>query len=152
MQPSNILLVAQRIPISLLELNTFGHAVCALLIYLVWWEKPFEVDHPTILRSHELWEHFALFWTETQPTLSMIQMDRKFKQLLLRDKEFQKLDEVGSFATSSETFYVLAGRVEIHSLHTFVFHSTLVLSSWVPLAASNASGSLRTRQCFEKPR
>ncbi|KAI4115615.1 MAG: hypothetical protein LQ345_003831 [Seirophora villosa] len=109
--------VAQRIPISLLELNTFGHAVCALLIYLVWWEKPFEVDHPTILRSHELWEHFALFWTETQPTLSMIQMDRKFNQLLLRDKEFQKLDEVGSFATSSETFYVLAGRGSLFSSH-----------------------------------
>lgn len=32
--------VAQHIPISLLELNTFGHAVCALLIYLLWWEKP----------------------------------------------------------------------------------------------------------------
>ncbi|KAI4087558.1 MAG: hypothetical protein LQ344_006711 [Seirophora lacunosa] len=95
--------IAQRIPISLLELNTFGHAVCALLIYLVWWEKPFEVDHPTILRSHELWEHFALFWTETQPTLSMIQMDHgalfsshlKKYQLEMDEENGQDLIRVG---------------------------------------------------------
>ena len=35
--------------ISLLELNTFVHAVCALLIYLLWWNKPLDVDQPTIL-------------------------------------------------------------------------------------------------------
>lgn len=33
--------LAQRIPISLLELNTFGHCICAVLIYLLWSEKPF---------------------------------------------------------------------------------------------------------------
>ena len=38
--------LAQKIPISLLELNTFGHAICALLIYYLWWEKPFEVESP----------------------------------------------------------------------------------------------------------
>ncbi|MCJ1477821.1 hypothetical protein MMC13_006494 [Lambiella insularis] len=26
--------------ISLLELNTFAHALCALLVYLLWWSKP----------------------------------------------------------------------------------------------------------------
>lgn len=41
--------VSEHIPISLLELNTFGHAVCALLIYVLWWDKPFEVDYPTVL-------------------------------------------------------------------------------------------------------
>ncbi|KAM0805981.1 hypothetical protein BDR22DRAFT_194100 [Usnea florida] len=46
--------LAQRIPISLLELNTFGHAVCALLIYLLWWEKPFEVDYPTMTKGQIL--------------------------------------------------------------------------------------------------
>ncbi|KAL8818688.1 MAG: hypothetical protein Q9223_002725, partial [Gallowayella weberi] len=46
--------LAQHIPISLLELNTFGHAVYALLIYLLWWEKPFDVDYPTMLESRSL--------------------------------------------------------------------------------------------------
>ena len=47
-------------PISLLELNTFGHAVCALLIYILWWNKPFEVDYPTVARGQRLWDLTAL--------------------------------------------------------------------------------------------
>lgn len=54
--------VAQRVPISLLELNTFGHAVCLLFIYLLWWEKPFEVDIPTEVHSQVLLDMFALAW------------------------------------------------------------------------------------------
>ncbi|KAI4220082.1 MAG: hypothetical protein LQ349_008175, partial [Xanthoria aureola] len=50
--------LAQRIPISLLELNTFGHAVCALFIYLLWWEKPFEVDIPTISAKRRALEDY----------------------------------------------------------------------------------------------
>lgn len=41
---------AQRLGISLLELNTFGHAVCALAIYLAWWRKPLDVEEPEQLR------------------------------------------------------------------------------------------------------
>lgn len=54
--------VAQRIPISLLELNTCAHAICALLIYLLWWEKPFEVDLPTIVHNDALWNACAWRW------------------------------------------------------------------------------------------
>ncbi|CCC07962.1 unnamed protein product [Sordaria macrospora k-hell] len=32
--------------ISLLELNTFGHAVCTLIIYGLWWSKPLSIDEP----------------------------------------------------------------------------------------------------------
>ena len=58
--------VAQRIPISLLELNTFGHAVCALFIYLLWWEKPFEIDMPTIVHNEALLNMYALAWLHTK--------------------------------------------------------------------------------------
>lgn len=54
--------VTQHISISLLELNTFGHAVCALMIYLIWWEKPLDVDYPTVLQSRTLWKIAALRW------------------------------------------------------------------------------------------
>ena len=53
-------IVIQQMPISLLELNTFGHAVLALLIYVLWWEKPFDVDHPSIVKSHLLAKRRAL--------------------------------------------------------------------------------------------
>ncbi|KAL8805232.1 MAG: hypothetical protein Q9182_002107 [Xanthomendoza sp. 2 TL-2023] len=52
--------IAQHKPITLLELNTFGHAVCALLIYLLWWNKPFGVDYPTSLEGRSLQKLRAL--------------------------------------------------------------------------------------------
>ena len=37
--------------ISLLELNTFAHALCTLLIYLLWWNKPLDVEEPTTING-----------------------------------------------------------------------------------------------------
>lgn len=37
--------------ISTLELNTFAHAVCTLLIYFLWWDKPLDIEEPTIIRG-----------------------------------------------------------------------------------------------------
>ncbi|EGZ76880.1 hypothetical protein NEUTE2DRAFT_123500 [Neurospora tetrasperma FGSC 2509] len=37
---------AQGLAASLLELNTFGHAVCTLIIYSLWWSKPLSIDKP----------------------------------------------------------------------------------------------------------
>lgn len=41
--------VCQGVPISLLELNTVAHSLCALLIYLLWWDKPFDIGEPTLI-------------------------------------------------------------------------------------------------------
>jgi len=38
--------LGQRVGISLLELNTLGHALCAFLIYWIWWDKPLDVRNP----------------------------------------------------------------------------------------------------------
>ncbi|KAF2669465.1 hypothetical protein BT63DRAFT_261688 [Microthyrium microscopicum] len=37
--------------ISLLELNTFAHALCTLLTYILWWNKPFDVEEPIVIRG-----------------------------------------------------------------------------------------------------
>ncbi|KAK3348963.1 hypothetical protein B0T25DRAFT_481303 [Lasiosphaeria hispida] len=39
--------------VSLLELNTFAHAVCALIAYLLWWRKPLDVEEPTLIRGDD---------------------------------------------------------------------------------------------------
>ena len=44
----------QGLPISLLELNTFGHAACALLIYALWWHKPHDVSEPYLLAGEDV--------------------------------------------------------------------------------------------------
>lgn len=51
--------VIQRKAISLLELNTFAHAFCALLIYALWWHKPQDVEEPTLLQGEKEWEMCA---------------------------------------------------------------------------------------------
>ena len=49
--------LVQGYSIGLLELNVFGHALCALLIYSLWWHKPLDVSEPTILeQSERSWE------------------------------------------------------------------------------------------------
>ena len=42
--------VAQRLPITLLELNAFAHSLCALLVYLLWWHKPLAIERATSLQ------------------------------------------------------------------------------------------------------
>lgn len=39
--------MAQGLPISLVELNTFAYTVCTLLIYYFWWDKPLDIEEPT---------------------------------------------------------------------------------------------------------
>ncbi|KAL8960938.1 MAG: hypothetical protein Q9183_005380, partial [Haloplaca sp. 2 TL-2023] len=41
--------LGQHLPVSLLELNTFAHAICALLVYVLWWNKPLDVHEPTVI-------------------------------------------------------------------------------------------------------
>jgi len=39
----------EDLPISLLEINTCGHVACAMVLYLLWWSKPFDVQDPSLL-------------------------------------------------------------------------------------------------------
>lgn len=40
---------AQHLPVSLLELTTLAHAFCMFVAYMLWWNKPFEVEQPVII-------------------------------------------------------------------------------------------------------
>ena len=40
-----------HLPLTLLEINTLGHVVCALLMYLFWLQKPLDVNEPTVLEG-----------------------------------------------------------------------------------------------------
>jgi len=40
--------------VSLLELNTFAHALCALLCYMLWWNKPHDVHHPLTIQGSSM--------------------------------------------------------------------------------------------------
>lgn len=42
--------LTQGLAISFLELNTFGHALCTLFIYFLWWDKPLDIGEPELIR------------------------------------------------------------------------------------------------------
>jgi hypothetical protein len=46
--------------ISLLELNTFLHALCCLVIYLAWWWKPLNIGEPELIKTNT--EHTCKIW------------------------------------------------------------------------------------------
>lgn len=43
--------LSEDLAVSLLELNTFAHCVSTLLIYMFWWDKPYEVDSYVFIES-----------------------------------------------------------------------------------------------------
>ena len=52
--------LASHLPLTLLEINTIGHVLCALLIYFFWLRKPLDVNEPTALTGE--WTHPICAW------------------------------------------------------------------------------------------
>ncbi|KAF4637087.1 hypothetical protein G7Y89_g991 [Cudoniella acicularis] len=59
--------VAQGLSISLLELNTFGHCIIALIIFGAWWDKPLDVSYPTLVEGEAYQETLAWMWMRSFP-------------------------------------------------------------------------------------
>ena len=78
-----------------MELNTFGHAICALLIYVLWWEKPFEVDYPTEIRGQSILDILALDIMRSEPSNAVMSYQRELGAYLARDPRYNALAEVG---------------------------------------------------------
>ena len=58
--------LCQNLSISLLELNTFAHGICALLTYCMWWDKPLDVEEPVLMEGekiHDVCSIMGLFWS-----------------------------------------------------------------------------------------
>jgi len=53
---------AQSLVVTQLELNAFAHAICALMIYCLWWHKPLDVNEPTIIAAEPIHSLAAIGW------------------------------------------------------------------------------------------
>ena len=58
--------VAYGLPVTLLEVNTIGHVICAFLIYTIWWHKPQLVSEPTPLRGEWVQPICAYMWMSSR--------------------------------------------------------------------------------------
>ncbi|EPE26362.1 hypothetical protein GLAREA_02274 [Glarea lozoyensis ATCC 20868] len=73
------------LPITLLEINTVGHCLCVLAIYLIWWNKPLHVLEPITLTG-EFMRGFTSYafmrsemHEETMGNVSDVWRDKKAK-------------------------------------------------------------------------
>ncbi|EKM56212.1 uncharacterized protein PHACADRAFT_209689 [Phanerochaete carnosa HHB-10118-sp] len=39
----------RSLPLSLFEVSTLAHAICAVTTYAIWWNKPFDIAEPTVI-------------------------------------------------------------------------------------------------------
>jgi hypothetical protein len=57
--------LSQQFTISLLELNTFAHALCTLLVYILWWHKPLDIKGTTLVHGPFMTQLTALLLVQS---------------------------------------------------------------------------------------
>ena len=54
--------ISQKLPLSLLELNTFAHALCTIIVYILWWRKPLDIEQPLLVHEDRMRPLLAYMW------------------------------------------------------------------------------------------
>jgi len=93
--------VSKGLPLTLLEVHTIAHMFCALIMYLLWWTKPYEMGSPIICDDPNIVAMAALFSLHDQAdtnfsrrcaTTDSIDM-ATIKNVECRPKEGPQVDE-----------------------------------------------------------
>lgn len=83
---------AQRLPVSMLELNAFAHALCTLAVYVLWWHKPLDVSQPVFVSEEELDPLLAYMWMASETSrLPGKQGDEVNSYEVGKDPEFEAI-------------------------------------------------------------
>lgn len=53
--------LAQRLPLTLLEVHTLAHIFCAFAMYAIWFKKPYDVHSPIVLEDEDITDLAAFF-------------------------------------------------------------------------------------------
>lgn len=94
--------ILQSLPITLLELNTFAHCLCALIIYLLWWHKPLGIEEATTLPIRD--SHAVKLWACLNQGNSVYGTHRRTKTTIS-----QILRRIKWWFTFSARFEILPG-------------------------------------------
>ncbi|KAK4165533.1 hypothetical protein QBC43DRAFT_299378 [Cladorrhinum sp. PSN259] len=54
--------VGQKLPLSQLEINTLAHAMCTIVVYIMWWKKPLDVEVPVLITDRRVRPLLAYCW------------------------------------------------------------------------------------------
>jgi hypothetical protein len=86
--------VGQQLPLSLLELNTFAHAICTIIVYFIWWKKPLDVERPVLITSERARPLLAFMWMSSKTSARADIKDHGDRTYTVgRDPEFEAIDQ-----------------------------------------------------------
>jgi hypothetical protein len=74
--------LAQYLPISLLELNTFAHGICTIFAIYFWWDKPQDIEQPTLLPLDRIQPLCAFFWMHSKLSESRLTYNQEPRAFL----------------------------------------------------------------------
>ncbi|KAI1627818.1 hypothetical protein EDD37DRAFT_277949 [Exophiala viscosa] len=75
------------LPITLLEINTVAHVVCALMMYALWWHKPLNISEPVVIKGDGIHSFCSAMWMFSEFSS---QKDHEFTKKFERS-EFESL-------------------------------------------------------------
>lgn len=135
------------LPITLLEVNTLAHIMCAMIIYILWWDKPKLINEPTKLHGRWVPPMSAYMYMSSQ-----ISGWKRMKPGILKkdwiDPEFSILALKPSTARNSELGILAPIQEASSSKQRLAFIASLrsISTASIPrLRAGSDCGSLTTR-------
>jgi len=101
---------ASKLLVTALELNTLAHSICALLVYSLWWDKPLDIQDPTLLIGSYFPPLVALSWEAAVVNLyDKKQYEVKYRKCLPRALGYKSNVEFDVRRTNIENREVLEG-------------------------------------------
>lgn len=85
-----IVRLSQKLTISLLELNTFAHALCTLVVFGLWWDKPLYIDQPSLLRGQDVEEITTFLLVLSGCNEKFVSATQQEQQFFRIQKDFPK--------------------------------------------------------------
>jgi hypothetical protein len=130
--------VSVGLPITQLELATMAFIVCALVMYTLWWDKPYDVEHTTVI-MHDI----SIREGPEQQRLTF-----KYGDRVADISRLMFLDMIGGFVTDESSSGVRVSDDEWRtSVQSLAFYGTSTVFSAFHIAAWNwefPSSTVRT--------
>ncbi|KAF2150490.1 hypothetical protein K461DRAFT_287323 [Myriangium duriaei CBS 260.36] len=96
-----------RLPVTLLEVNTVAHVLCAFAMYIFWWNKPLLPKEPIVLRDKDLAPLAAYMYASSELSgtidLHHVKSQTRIKTLFARLSLYCKAPELDGLAIRSPT-------------------------------------------------
>jgi hypothetical protein len=100
---SCIMRTSEKLPTSMLELNTFADALCTVVVYILWWRKPLDINRPLIIQDARLKPLLAYMWMSSKTSyIGKPKYNTHHHSIVGQDPEFEALIDTRVFTGAAD--------------------------------------------------